>query len=322
MRLSVLVPTFRRPADFERCLKSLDRQQRVPDEVIVVIRDIDLETQEVLASWRARPYVRVVKINVGGQVQALNVGLDSVTGDVVMITDDDAVPHEDWCLRVEQHFMDNPAVGGVGGRDIVYATEGLLEGHCKVIGRVQWWGRVVGNHHLIFPTVISVDILKGANMSYRMAAVGDLRFDTNLRGVGAQVGNDMAFSMALAARGWQLLYDPAVQVDHYPAHRVDNDGRGLLNLEAVQNTAFNTWWTLRSHLRQGPKRTAALLWESIIGTSGHPGWLRGWVAIVRRNQRQKQAWMAARKGRQEAKRMEVRLRINAKLDSEKPATEV
>ncbi|RXS94942.1 glycosyltransferase family 2 protein [Silvibacterium dinghuense] len=300
MRLSVLVPTYRRPVDFERCLQGLDSQQRRPDEVIVVIRDIDEESREVLARWQNKPYLRVVEVRLGGQVTALNAGLSAVTGEIVMITDDDAIPHNDWCRRVEEHFIRDPMIGGIGGRDIVYATEGLLTGHCKVTGRVQPWGRVVGNHHLIAPAMTYVDILKGANMSYRMSAIRGLRFDTDLRGAGAQVGNDMAFSLAVASRGWRLLYDPAVQVNHYPSQRFDNDIRGVLNLEAVENVSFNRWWILQHHLKAGPRRSMAMLWESILGTNGHPGWLRGAIAIARRDQRTMQVWTAAHKGRRAA----------------------
>jgi cellulose synthase/poly-beta-1,6-N-acetylglucosamine synthase-like glycosyltransferase len=293
---------------FERCLESLSFQQRLPDEVVVVVRDTDAESRAVLARWQSKSWLRVVDVQGGGQVRALNAGLDAVTGEIVMITDDDAVAHEDWCRIVEKHFLDNPKIGGVGGRDIVYAPEGLLEGHCTVIGRVQFWGRIVGNHHLINSAITDVDLLKGANMSYRMAAVRDLRFDNELRGVGAQVGNDMAFSLAVAAREWRLIYDPAVQVDHYPAQRFDQDIRGVLNLDAVENVSFNRWWTLNHHLRPGSRRAMALLWEALIGAGGHPGWLRGWIATLRRDSRQMQTWSAARRGRRAAGKRDRELR--------------
>ncbi|NTX23610.1 glycosyltransferase family 2 protein, partial [Burkholderia cepacia] len=49
MKISVLVPTYRRPADLARCLLALQRQQRLPDEVIVVARPEDDATHERLA---------------------------------------------------------------------------------------------------------------------------------------------------------------------------------------------------------------------------------------------------------------------------------
>ena len=101
MKISVLVPTYRRPADLARCLLALQRQQRLPDEVIVVARPEDDATHERLADpsvGGALP-LRIVPVDVPGQVAALNQGLDSATGDVVAITDDDAAPRADWLAR-------------------------------------------------------------------------------------------------------------------------------------------------------------------------------------------------------------------------------
>ncbi|MGF6982009.1 GT2 family glycosyltransferase [Paraburkholderia atlantica] len=48
MKLTVLVPTYRRPADLARCLAALERQSRAPDEVIVVARVDDDATHACL----------------------------------------------------------------------------------------------------------------------------------------------------------------------------------------------------------------------------------------------------------------------------------
>lgn len=68
MKISVLVPTYRRPADLARCLLALQRQQRLPDEVIVVARPEDDATHERLADpavGGALP-LRIVPVDVGG----------------------------------------------------------------------------------------------------------------------------------------------------------------------------------------------------------------------------------------------------------------
>ena len=48
MRMTVVVPTYRRPADLDRCLRALGALSRPADEVIVVSRAEDTPTQEVL----------------------------------------------------------------------------------------------------------------------------------------------------------------------------------------------------------------------------------------------------------------------------------
>lgn len=39
MKLTVLVPSYRRPDDLARCLKALQQQARPADQVVVVVRD-------------------------------------------------------------------------------------------------------------------------------------------------------------------------------------------------------------------------------------------------------------------------------------------
>jgi glycosyltransferase involved in cell wall biosynthesis len=92
LRLSVLVPSYRRPRDLARCLEALSRQTRTPDEVLVVARADDFETLDQIQTWSAQISVRLIPVRRPGQVAALNAGVAAVTGDVVAITDDDAAP--------------------------------------------------------------------------------------------------------------------------------------------------------------------------------------------------------------------------------------
>ena len=59
------------------------------------------------------------------------------------LTDDDAEPRNDWIERIKHHF-EQPEVGGVGGRD----DQVVNPGRADRVGELQWFGRLVGNHHL------------------------------------------------------------------------------------------------------------------------------------------------------------------------------
>ncbi len=48
LSVGVLVPSYRRPEDLGRCLEGLAAQIRLPDEVMVVVRDEDAATWEAL----------------------------------------------------------------------------------------------------------------------------------------------------------------------------------------------------------------------------------------------------------------------------------
>ncbi len=268
MKLAVLVPTYRRLPYLVKCLHALERQTRGADQVLVVVRESDTETQELFRRSSYRLPLEMVTVIVPGQVAALNAGLDRVAGEVVAITDDDAAPHPDWLRRIEQHFIATPTLAGVGGRD--YVQNGQVYHDSSVVGKIQWFGRRIGNHHRGVGPARYVDVIKGANMSYRVSAIGSLRFDSRLLGVGAQVHNDMCFSLRLRRRGWRILYDPAVAVDHFSAERFDDDARLRRSLEAVKNEAHNETVGILEYLPRS-RWALFLAWSVLIGHRGLPG---------------------------------------------------
>jgi len=274
MNITVLIPTYRRSKDLANCLESLKRQTRLPDEVWVVVRDIDTETYEFLEAFPSQPLpLFIATVKMPGQVSALNIGIKSSQGDILAITDDDTVPYSDWLERIESHFISDDQVGGVGGRDWVYHGSHLEDGNCEIVGRLQWTGRVVGNHHIGSGGAREVDVLKGANMSYRKTAIVGLYFNEHLKGTGAQVHNDLAFSLAVKRKGWKLIYDPSVAVNHFPAPRFDEDQRNQFNAVATIYASHNETLALLDYLHP-IRQIIFLTWALMIGTSNKPGFLQ------------------------------------------------
>ncbi|MBD6619241.1 glycosyltransferase [Komarekiella sp. 'clone 1'] len=277
MQNTVLIPTYRRPLDLCRCLSALQEQTKPAAQVIVVVRDTDAETWQFLDQYKAHNLpLHTVKVTQPGVVAALNAGLAVVEGDIVSITDDDAAPRPDWLERITAHFICDSRIGGVGGRDWIHHGSKLEDDSRLVVGQLQWFGRVIGNHHLGVGEPREVDILKGVNMSFRTQAYGKLRFDERMRGTGAQVHFEMAFTLTLKRAGWQIIYDPQVAVDHYPAQRFDEDQRNNFNEIAFINLVHNETLVLLEHL-PFIRRTAFLLWAILVGTRDSLGliqWLR------------------------------------------------
>ncbi|MGF6599734.1 glycosyltransferase involved in cell wall biosynthesis [Paraburkholderia sp. GAS448] len=304
MKVSVLVPTFRRPADLARCMSALQRQQRAPDEVVVVVRPDDEATLACLhdPAVKGALLLRIALVEVPGQVAALNRGLDVATGDVIAITDDDAAPRPDWAQRIASAFQADPRLGALGGRDWVHQRGRVLDGARPLVGKVRPSGRIIGNHHLGVGGAREVDLLKGANMSYRREAVRTIRFDNRLRGAGAQVHNDMAFSMSVKNAGWKLVYDPQVAVDHFPAERFDDDRRDAQTMQAVRNAAYNLHLILRDALPP-VRREAAWWWYTLVGTRVYPGMAHALLALASRHSSATLSrWRAVRTGAHEARR--------------------
>ncbi len=299
MKLTVLIPTWRRPQELAGCIDGLGRQSRKPDEVLVVARGEDTQTWSLLESRRSDALALCpVRVDSPGQVRSLNVGLARAEGEVVAIVDDDAVPRRDWLARIERHFAEQPMVGGVGGRDWVHHGELLHDGSTSTVGKIRWYGRVIGNHHLGVGDARQVDLLKGVNMAFRRDAVRGIRIAEALRGGGAQVHSDMDLCLAVKSAGWRLVYDPAIAVDHYPARRFDEDQRENRPLAALQNEVYNETYVLARRLSL---RSAVLplLYGLVVGRRQAPGLV---VALERlaRGERSGAALLACTRGRIEA----------------------
>ncbi|MDR9403851.1 MAG: glycosyltransferase [Halothece sp. Uz-M2-17] len=295
--ISVIIPTYRRSQDLIRCLGALKKQTRQATEIIIVIRDTDAETWNTVKSNDFSPLnLLTVAVSPPGVIEALNQGLDRATGDMIALTDDDAMPHPDWLARLEQHFLFDPEVGGVGGRDLVYHGTQLTQGTRKKVGQLQWFGRIIGNHHLGIGEAREVDLLKGVNMSFRRQAIAGLHFDQRLRGTGAQVHWELAFSLAVKRRGWKLIYDPAILVNHYPAQRFDEDQRRQYNDLSLRNAIHNETLALLDHLSP-LRRLIFILWAIAIGKRSSLGFVQWLRFFPQERSLASQKWVASMRGR-------------------------
>jgi len=280
--MSVLVPTWRRPTELQRCIDGLARQARVPEETLIVVREDDLATHatvEALAARHPSLALRMLSPSAPGLGAALNAGLEGARSDIVCCTDDDAVPRPDWLARIAKHFDQDPGLGGVGGLDVNWPRDD----HARPagdVGRVLPFGRIVGNHHLGTGRARTVDILKGANMSYRRKSIGGLRFDSLLHGTGSQPHNEVGFCLRLASAGWRLLYDPAVVVDHYPAVRLEDQRASARTGQEIRVAAHNQFYGLLQGLH-GSRRAPALAYQLLLGSREDPGPVLGFERFVR-----------------------------------------
>jgi len=298
MLITVTIPTYRRLPDLKRCLEALQKQTRPANQVLVIIRDTDTETWQFFETFDPNVLpLRTVKVKVPGVVAAMNAGLDVAQGDIIAFTDDDAAPHTDWLARIEHHFLSDPRIGGVGGRDMIYYHGELWTTETKqVVGRLQWFGRLIGNHHLGIGTARYVDVFKGVNMSFRQSAIKALRFEKRMHGTGAQVDFEIPFCLALKRNGWKLIYDPNVVVNHYPAPRFDEDQRHQFNPIALTNAVHNETLALLEHLPR-LQRIIFIVWAILVGTRKYPGFVQWLRFLPSQGSLAGQQWLASIQGR-------------------------
>jgi GT2 family glycosyltransferase len=307
MKLSVVVPTWRRPAELSRCLEGLAGQSRAPDEVVVVAREEDEKTWALLREPRPDGLpLRPARVERPGVLEALRTGIEAVEGDVVAITDDDSIPRPDWIERMETALAGDERVGGVGGRDFVHQDGRVVEDGAPAVGRVRWYGRVLGNHHLGSGPPREVDVLKGVNVAFRRVAIADAQLPRDLRGSGAQVHWELDLCLAVKNAGWKLVYDPRIAVDHFPAHRYDEDRRRGRPLAALGNEVFNLTLVLLRRLPPG-RAAVAFGYGVLVGTRDAPGLVTACERALR-GRHARGALGACERARTEALREHLRTR--------------
>jgi glycosyltransferase involved in cell wall biosynthesis len=297
--VSVIIPTFRRLDILHKCLQGVYAMDYQPDQVLVVYRpEDDLETASWLTDIACPSYssLQLVPVFNPGVVAALNAGLDVAVSDIIAIFDDDAVPHPDWLCRILPYFTQID-VGAAGGRDYVHGHQPVNE--TTQAGYIDFWGNVIGNHHIVIGDPREVEAVKGCNWALRRAALGTLRLDERLLGKGAQVANELWFCLNLRHQGWKIILDPNAIVDHYPDKKFDHDRSSwnkqkcheqVCNVTATQLAYYSWHLKLRYllfhifighrhcpgayYIVHGLLKRPRLLPEIVLG--GWSGFFRGW----------------------------------------------
>jgi len=106
MKISVIVPTYKRPELLLKCLKKLCEQNFAKQlyEVIVVTDGTDIETKSIVnLLWQQHNDFNIYCYSLDekkGPATARNKGAFLAKGELILFTDDDCLPHENWI----QHF--------------------------------------------------------------------------------------------------------------------------------------------------------------------------------------------------------------------------
>lgn len=101
LKITVVIPTYRRPALLLRCLDALVRQNFAHDrfEIIVVSDGDDPATSSAIEALplRRHPFIQYYPLPVkSGPAAARNLGWMLAQGGLVVFTDDDCIPDEGW----------------------------------------------------------------------------------------------------------------------------------------------------------------------------------------------------------------------------------
>ena len=197
--ISVVIPAYHGAATIAACLASVQRAtEGRRAEIIVVDSSGDLLSEIVREQF---PDVRLVlsstRLSAGA---ARNRGVAIARGRIVFFVDQDCMVPHDWIAALEQHFAD-PTIGGVGG------SLGIVNPECLTGSGVYFLEFFRHFPHDGAPQR-NQNFLLGCNSAYRADALRDAAFPNQT------LGEDVLLSHGMRQRGFDLVYDPRVEVLH------------------------------------------------------------------------------------------------------------
>ena len=251
MRFSVVIPTMRREAILEATLDSLQHCDPKPAEVTVIDADPEGSSQQVVKAFaeQVAPTVRYVRSQ-PSLTRQRNIGIDDVSGDIIVFLDDDVSIQPDLFALLERAY-EEPGVVGVTGRIVEPESKRRL-GPASVLRRLLPGGGREGTFTRYgYPRYIrdlesprDVEFMQGCFMSARREAAASVRFDEHLGGYALAEDEDFSYRLSQLGR---IRYHPQLIVRHRKLGFGSADERRFGRLVVV-----NRAYLFRKNFRRTP----------------------------------------------------------------------
>jgi cellulose synthase/poly-beta-1,6-N-acetylglucosamine synthase-like glycosyltransferase len=197
--ISVIVPAYDAAATIRACLEGLLAQEVPRDryEVILVDDGSFDNTREIACEYE----IRLIAQSHQGPAAARNRGVAEAEGEIVLFTDADCVPSENWVAEMIRPFNDDEVIGVKGA----YRTQqrGIVPRfvQCEYEERYE---RMAKQRRIDFIDTYAAGYRRteflehgGFDVSYPSASV-----------------EDQEFSFRLAERGYKMVFNPRALVYH------------------------------------------------------------------------------------------------------------
>ena len=239
-KASIIIPTYFRPQELRKCLRSIFKQTIKPYELIIV-DDGDLSEVPIKDECRgAGIHFIYHKKVIPGLTESRNAGISLSSGDIIFFFDDDAVLSPTYLEEILKTYESDvmERVGGAGGMitnpkplnlshrirklfEIVFLISGIREG--KVL-RSGFFADLFESE-ASFSGTIEVDFLPGCAMSFRKEVFQEFSFTDSYRSYG--FGEDKDFSYQVSKK-YSLLINRAARLMHMesPEMRPDKKAYG------------------------------------------------------------------------------------------------
>ena len=197
--ISVVIPAYHGAATIAACLESVQRATEGRRAEIIVVDSSGDRCGEIVREQfpKVTCVLSPTRLSAGA---ARNRGIAMARGRILFFVDQDCVVPPDWIAALEKHFAD-PAVGGAGGSLGILNPESLTG--CGV-----YFLEFFRHFPHDGPPQRNRNFLLGSNCAYRPDVLRDNGFPDQT------LGEDVLLSHQMRSQGFDLVYDPRVEVLH------------------------------------------------------------------------------------------------------------
>jgi len=241
--LSVIIATFNRAKNLEKCLESLTCQSFSNFEVIIVDGGSTDNTKNVIKKFERKLKIKKIIFKKPQLAQVRDIGWRKAKSPIVAWIDDDVIVSKNWAKEIIDTFKKDKKIAGVSGPNIIpkkllknrdiftfYQAKGIfsllgkfwekffLEGKKYEPGKIlkcgAWSPGANFPHCLKLKNPTEVDYLEACNMALRrdlVAKVGGFDFDFK----GTAEWSELDLAIRIKKLGYRLVFNPKVRVTHF-----------------------------------------------------------------------------------------------------------
>jgi len=112
MRISVVIPTYKRRWALPYSLSSLTEQTVPIDEVVIVLKPSGDGSEEIVDRFRKRLPIKLVIQEKGFVTEVMEDGIKNICGDIILFMDD-AIAEREWVAKYLTLFEELKGAGGI-----------------------------------------------------------------------------------------------------------------------------------------------------------------------------------------------------------------
>ena len=197
LSVTVAIPCYNAEKYLQGLLESLNRQTRLPDEIIVIDDGSSDRTKEIAKTYN----VKLIEHGKNkGLACARNSAIKNSKGDIIVFFDADTIPNKkniEWMLKE----YTNSKIAGVGGQEYFVKSSRTID-----LWRHLFWRQTHGNEK-----IDNAWMLMGLCCSFKKDILIEIGgFSKEYR----KNGEDVDVGIRLTHAGYHLVYLPEIGIDH------------------------------------------------------------------------------------------------------------